>query len=501
MLALVFAVMASTSIVFVSGAQTLAEEAAADLLQETSSLVSLTDEERAYVADHPTVSIALDVSWVPYAYEDPSSGELKGVLVNLFDAVCGSVGLQPEYVAKDSYQDALAAAKAGETQLVSGIADDAAMAAKNGLSRTSPYVQISYCVVTKGSKADLFSVDAHYRMAVCAGSYSTMAMKERMPGYEFVEYHSNDECMAAVESGEVDAALVASYAADYYRAGTVYGNLDSALVYDFDWGLCFGVGQRIDPVLVGILNKGIGALTANDSTQAVYLGMMSALSDNWTIGAWIARNQLVCFSVIALLGAVMLLAIALRLRRRMRSLRAQRDRDGLTGLLNRPALEREVSRFLASREPKEAVFFMFDLDDFKGVNDRYGHDAGDEVLKAVASSIQEVFRSGDIVARLGGDEFVVFSSMADEPRSSARRARLIQETVSSVFVPAIGRRCLSASVGAASFPSDGSSFAQLYRHADSALYDSKRNRGASRASCGNMAGARSEEQGEPGRLA
>ena len=86
----------------------------------------------------------------------------------------------------------------------------------------------------------------------------------------------------------------------------------------------------------------------------------------------------------------------------MRSLRAQRDRDGLTGLLNRPALEREVSRFLASREPKEAVFFMFDLDDFKGVNDRYGHDAGDEVLKAVASSIQEVFRSGDIVARLGG---------------------------------------------------------------------------------------------------
>ncbi len=444
-----------------------------ETLEPLLSSVTLTDEEKDYLERNPRVSIAMDTSWVPYAFKDPVTGEVKGILVNLLDAISDSVGLQVDYVAKDSYGEALKTVQSGRTDLVSGIADEQTMADKTGLNRTKPYIGISYCAVSNQNIPDLFSTGAHHRVAVCVGSYATMAMRERMPDYEFIEYSSNAECMDAAKSGEVDMALIASYAADYYGKEIAYADLNSILINDFTWKLCFGANEEVDPLLIGILNKGIDSLTYNRTNQAVYLGMMDATSGDHILSSWVGQHRSAVFGgAVALIGAIFLL-IVLSQRRKNRILHQQRDTDELTGLLNRFAFEREVQHYIETSN-QSAFFIIIDLDDFKPINDEYGHAVGDEVLHAVAEKMRESFRENDYLARLGGDEFVVFVPTWSSQAMAAEGINAFLEQVTTITMPDHDRLSVSASAGFARYPSDGATFIELYRNADLALYRAKR---------------------------
>jgi diguanylate cyclase (GGDEF)-like protein len=146
--------------------------------------------------------------------------------------------------------------------------------------------------------------------------------------------------------------------------------------------------------------------------------------------------------------------------------------DPLTGLLNRTGLARVAVEW-TGREERFALHYL-NLDGFKGINDRLGHQAGDELLKAVGDRLQDVCRPEDAIARIGGDEFVILSSAADPVA-----ARIIGERL----VAAIGDHgfCidddeavfLGVSVGIALFPDHGMDLAALLGEADAALYQAK----------------------------
>ena len=148
--------------------------------------------------------------------------------------------------------------------------------------------------------------------------------------------------------------------------------------------------------------------------------------------------------------------------------------DGLTGLFNsayfRQALRRELQR--ARRHKLELSLILFDLDDFKHVNDTYGHLAGDGVLVEAARAIRHGRREVDVAARYGGEEFAII--LPDTPPEGAyivaERVRRELETRSQ-FAPAKLR--ITTSGGIASFPVDASGADELIQHADDALYRAK----------------------------
>lgn len=115
-------------------------------------------------------------------------------------------------------------------------------------------------------------------------------------------------------------------------------------------------------------------------------------------------------------------------RARVHDLEARVDIDPLTELQNRRGFERELKRVIAyvKRYAASAALVYFDLDQFKPVNDRHGHAAGDAVLKAVAATFSRQVRASDVVARLGGDEFVVLLWNLDGPAAAAKAAALEQ---------------------------------------------------------------------------
>ena len=149
-------------------------------------------------------------------------------------------------------------------------------------------------------------------------------------------------------------------------------------------------------------------------------------------------------------------------------------RDTLTNLWNRTALiELLEQRLSGAAESGEFVtLILIDLDRFKDVNDTFGHQTGDIVLKEVGDRIKSIADTGDEVARIGGDEFVVIVGGADESQSRVK-AEQIFATFSGPFVVGIGQHFCGASIGYAIAPRDGSTVEQLFRNADLALYEAK----------------------------
>lgn len=170
------------------------------------------------------------------------------------------------------------------------------------------------------------------------------------------------------------------------------------------------------------------------------------------------------------------LAAELRLRREAEEqLESLAKYDPLTGLPNRHLFNETLALTLdRARKLGHPVALMFlDLDDFKVVNDSLGHEAGDQLLQALARRFQHVLRAGDLMSRLGGDEFTAVLDPAPDPAQVALVAAMLIETIAEPVQVGDHRLVVSASIGISLFPQDGDDVATLVRSADTAMYAAK----------------------------
>lgn len=152
----------------------------------------------------------------------------------------------------------------------------------------------------------------------------------------------------------------------------------------------------------------------------------------------------------------------------------QACKDPLTKLWNRKYTVNQVNRLLY-REGAKGAAFMIDIDNFKGINDTYGHLFGDEILTNISKVILDIVRQSDIPCRMGGDEFFIyFDGITDSEMLSKIASRLIESLEREVRYPD-RTQGVSASVGIAVAPIDGATFEELYSSADKALYYAKNN--------------------------
>lgn len=153
----------------------------------------------------------------------------------------------------------------------------------------------------------------------------------------------------------------------------------------------------------------------------------------------------------------------------------QATRDQLTGLPNRSLLRSLMHEAVerSTDSGKGCAFLFIDLDGFKAVNDTYGHDVGDELLKDAARRLRATLRASDEVGRLGGDEFVVLlEDLSGDADAGAVAAKLVAALSEPYGVGAV-TASVSASVGVAIHPADGTSADALLKAADEAMYEAK----------------------------
>ena len=152
--------------------------------------------------------------------------------------------------------------------------------------------------------------------------------------------------------------------------------------------------------------------------------------------------------------------------------------DLMTGLCNRGSGERRIVEFLQDRTG--GLLCLLDCDKFKAVNDTYGHTVGDDVIIAVAESLQKSCRENDILLRLGGDEFAIFMPGMLEQSSAEKFFERLFENVGQIAIPEMQGKRVEISLGACFYDgAENISFDQLYRNADKAMYESKKKQGYS----------------------
>ena len=243
-----------------------------------------------------------------------------------------------------------------------------------------------------------------------------------------------------------------------------------------DCGLLLEVADRRETIVVSDLDPGTDGPIASLLPGARNLLVTPLVADGKQLGILVVeqrrRGHRLEHRVQATLGQFgSHAALALRNAWLLEEVRRMADTDGLTGLENRRsfemALDQEVSRAL--RTGNQLTLVLLDIDHFKELNDRHGHQAGDRVLRDAGAALREASREFDTPARYGGEEFVVLlpGCSSDQASAAAERLRL-------AIADAGGGIPITASAGVATLPLNADDAAGLVRAADRALYESKR---------------------------
>ncbi|WP_252198465.1 sensor domain-containing diguanylate cyclase [Clostridium sp. MCC353] len=153
----------------------------------------------------------------------------------------------------------------------------------------------------------------------------------------------------------------------------------------------------------------------------------------------------------------------------------QMQSDPLTGIYNKAAVQELICEMISAADnSSEYAFIIVDIDDFKQVNDTYGHSAGDFVIATFARNLKKHFQEEDIVGRIGGDEFAVFLKIPNQEWLD-KQAQVLSDGLRDSIMTDTGICSVSASIGIAVYPDMGADFETLYKNADFALYQTKKN--------------------------
>lgn len=281
--------------------------------------------------------------------------------------------------------------------------------------------------------------------------------------------------LALADTGDVaaiDVHLTSENWMDFSELPDGYG----LLVYDPHLTLAYSIGDtHLITLQENMLSSDSGEVTHYvGDVKKDYNIYVSKLSSGWSVGVAIpdenvvSANRMLLMNLGLGLNVLNMLIVIVFLVQNVRNSKQLRE-DTLTGLSNRSYIMKQMRNRL---KRSNGTLLLIDLDNFKEVNDNYGHDHGDLVLMRVAEVLQSCFRKTDCIGRLGGDEFVIYvdASLADDILNNKVEEVVRQVSALSQQYPSSN---LSISVGGCRCKK-GDKYSEVFKHADEALYQVKK---------------------------
>lgn len=432
--------------------------------QQAPALVFST-QETAYITNKPVIKMCVDPDWEPFERIN-EQGLHVGISADLVQLVAERVGLKIELYPVRSWDESLAASKAGQCQIMSFL--NQTPARDQWLVFTDPIFIDQNIIVTHEDHPYIGDLKwlKDKTVALPRGTMVEERIRKDYPDLKIITTSSEPEAISLVSKRQADmtvrSLMVAAFA---IKKEGLFNLKISGQVPDYTNKLRIGV-IKDEPILRDILDKGVKSISVQEREAIAnrHISINVQRGTDYTL-VW----------EIAILAAL-LLTIALvwnkKLSRMNRELARMSVTDKLTGLFNRQKLDTELEReFLrAVRFNQPFSVILLDVDFFKQVNDRYGHQVGDQVLQNIANLLQKQTRATDVLGRWGGEEFMVICAQTDVS-GAAKLAELLRQLIDGHDFPNVHHK--TASFGVTAYQA-GDHVNTIVSRADEALYEAKR---------------------------
>ena len=391
---------------------------------------SFTDEERAWLEalkrDGGTVVVGYEKDNYPITFFNEREGELQGVAVDVLAEIgqLADIRFEPSSPTGAAWADIYEEVKTGKIPMFLQLLKTEERK-EYFIWSTAPYARTFYAILSRAEHPNLASYQ------VMRTPVAVMALSGYLDTYQtlFAEsgnlrkYATEDDCLNALEKGEVDLLMASEYSlltlVNYHEKPGFKINLRLHVPMDSHFGF-----HKDETVLRSIIDKA-QAFIPVEPIEMEWMGRAFDYSKKLSAERAHSMTRFAGVVSVLLVISAFLLVRTVTLSRKLKNLASK---DALTGILNRRAfMENGVNHIgRTHRIGRECYVAIFDLDHFKSVNDKYGHLAGDQVLREAAARVKGVIRPYDLFGRYGGEEFILLMFDIDRPgvARSAERIRL-----------------------------------------------------------------------------
>lgn len=430
----------------------------------TAEPVALSPDEKAYLAVHGPVTLCVDPDWVPFESIN-ARGEHEGIAADLLRLLARRTGVTFELVPTRDWDESLEASKDGRCQVLSFL--NKTPARDEWLLFTEPIFNDSNVFITREEHPFIDDPAGLTGESIVfpRGTSMEERVRSEYPNLRILTTDSEMDALSMVSDRKADMTMRSLIIAAYTIKKEGLFNLKIAgRLPNYANNLRLGV-VGTQPVLRDILDKGVASITPQERgrivNEHVAINVQTGLDKALVLKIGLA------FALVAGLG----LAWNYKLKKYNAELMRLSRTDLLTDLPNRrqvmARLDEELGR--AGRYHRPFSVIILDIDHFKAVNDRLGHQGGDRFLIAFAGVLRETVRSCDLAGRIGGEEFLVLCPETDREQAAHLAERIRAAVAGHAFEP--GRRH-SISAGVAALLPGETADALLCR-ADDALYRCK----------------------------
>ena len=454
-------------------------------IYQNTQTFNLTPSELSWLKEHPVIRLAIDTRWEPFEYVD-SAGAYRGIASEYISLISQKLGVRFEPYTQGVWSEAVQMLKNRELDMFPCAVQTPQR--EQFAVFTSPYLNFRMAIMTDNTVdyVDGISGLDHKTVAVTRGYYSEEVFEHFYPYIRLLKVDTINEGLEAVSSGKAYAFVDNLAAVTFAIQNEGYSNLKISGELPHTFQLAMGI--RNDwPELAGIIQKAIDSITPEerDAIYNRYLKIEYTQNFTWSkILQFIVPLGMVILILLyytrkqhhlnrALRTAFNNLSITQKeLEKANEKLLTLSSTDQLTSLANRRHLDETLRHSIeyAKRYDRPLSVILVDLDFFKHVNDTYGHEAGDEVLRRSAAVFRRNTRAADTIGRWGGEEFLILC-----PETQMEEALVLAEKLRSMLsIEQMPHDHLqTASFGVCEYDSNDPTPEHLVRRADDALYAAK----------------------------
>ncbi len=426
--------------------------------------VGFTELEKQYLEQKQQIRMCVDPEWMPF--ESIKGGKHYGMSADYFELIEQKLPIPIKLVPTENWSQSLEYIKDRRCDILS-----LAMATpqrKKYMDFTAPYLQIPLVIATQNDKFFINDLGAlkGKKVGIVKGYAYLELLQNRYPQLELVPVDSVKDGLNKVLHSELFGFIDTLATIGYIFQKEYIGELKIAGKFEQTWDL--GVAVRNDhKQLLHIFDKVLLTITPRQKQEI--------------LNRWVSINYEQPLDIKYIyqgvaVAAVIILFLLYRqytLKEYNRKLRYLSTHDNLTGVYNRMHLDRllDVELERAKRYDEPFCIIVFDVDDFKYINDTHGHQAGDKLLVQLVQIIRDNIRKTDILGRWGGEEFLLICPFSKEEQARVLAQKLLKKVRENCRIEGDG---VTMSGGIASFRK-GENEKILFARADKALYEAKKN--------------------------